>query len=292
MDACETDKCLRADLDKKGVVKYRSPLWCEKHNSNERYVRGGRCVSCAKESSYAYQQKKRGVQPTAPKPTKSEVRLEQHTRQVTERALSEFYASAVASEPRDLSHLEDARRNKVAENIYDFIRVESPHAVGFLAERIVRDSMGFVGRKHQSHDLYDPKTERRIEVKAVRAQARDSGKSYTADTVLEYAVLGNARYLPEYADFIHANHTRGLAFGHIQKDKLDTLFLVVYFEDEIAMCMIDPKDKLEKGYWYNDTSVEGVSKLIVPSHEVSDFFDLYTVKRLTYYEVASLLKVK
>lgn len=295
MDAQETDRRLRAALDKRGVVKYRSPLWCEAHNSNERYVRGGRCVSCAKETSASYQRKKRAEVPPAPptpKLPKSIVRQEQQEREVSQRALEEFYASAVQSEPSRLSHLEDARRTKVAENIYDFVRVESPHAVGFLAERIVRDSMGFAGRKHQSHDLFDVRTNRRIEVKAVRAQARDAGKNYTADCVLEYAVLGNARYLPEYSDFIHTNHTRGLAFGHVQKDKMDVLFLVVYFKDELLICEIDPKRPLEKGYWYDDASGKGVSKLIVPSQEVGPFFDSYTLKRLTYYEVASLLKMK
>lgn len=190
------------------------------------------------------------------------------------------------------------------EKLRDGIFSINTRRFGTVAEVMIQKILGLENSKDLSHDLLDPKTGEKVEVKFSTVRKKNS-RPITKDTVLDCIQdeLAENRKV-EYLNEIWKNFDFDCNIQQIKREKFKILYYGLFFHDRILIFKIlsnqimTPKEKEKSGevdggkFSYSNkqhAGNEGEGQFHINPQTFQIHIDNYIFKEVTYKELLDLL---
>lgn len=125
---------------------------------------------------------------------------------------------------------------------------------GKVAEILIKKLVKAVGPQNQFHDLYDPRSSNRIEVKFCTVQKKNES-SITDDNVIDAILEANSANR-QVLSTEWQEHDFDCNIQQVKPDEFDVLYYGVFFADRIAIFSME-KHEVESLHHYSDKQHKG-----------------------------------
>ncbi|MBQ5469943.1 MAG: hypothetical protein IIT54_04985 [Acetobacter sp.] len=181
---------------------------------------------------------------------------------------------------------------KIGEKLRDWILNQNTRRVGQIAEDIIQKLFNLEKGHNQYHDLYDPNSNSRIEVKSSIVQEKHKNSSQLENVIKK---LQSQTFTPKNR-YISFNDWQSCQFDcniqQIKRDQFEVLYYVLFFYDKILIFRINSVDigTDDKIFYSNIQHLgnEGEGQFHINEKTLAYHYEKYLERLLEYSEIVSL----
>ena len=181
---------------------------------------------------------------------------------------------------------------KTGEKLRDWIFNQNTRRVGQIAEDIIQKLFNLEKGHNQFHDLYDPNSNSRIEVKSSIVQEKHKNSSQLETVIKE---LQSQTFTPKNR-YIPFNDWQSYQFDcniqQIKRDQFEVLYYVLFFYDKTLIFKMNSIDiSTDDKIFYSNKQHkgnEGEGQFHINEKTLAYHYEKYLERLLEYSEIVSL----